>query len=307
MEDPRGGTVDIDEYRRIRYEHLTDDVVTVVMDRPEMRNAQDGRMLAELDDAFRRADRDEDVNCIVLAGDGPDFSSGHDLSADWDDELSAAFAERRAENIEEQMRQEREFYFDHALGLRDVSTPTIASVHGNCVLGGLMLANVCDLVVASEDAQFVNPSLRHGGTGAEVLWLPWLIGVRKTKELLWTGDPLSAPAAKDLGLVNRVVPDADLEEETLFLARRVALMPRISLEVTKESLNNVLAEMGQTEALKYHFALHQVVHYSEEVKNWHEEAENRRDEGGFAAWLAFRDGPFEELAAEFDREDPRIT
>lgn len=306
MEDPRGGIVNIDEYRRIRYEHPTEDVVAVVMDRPEMRNAQDARMLAELDHAFRRADRDKEVGCIVLEGDGPDFSSGHDLSMDWDDELSAAYAERRAENIGEQMRQEREFYFDHARRLRDVSTPTIASVHGNCVLGGLMLANVCDLVVASEDARFVNPSLRHGGTGAEVLWLPWLIGVRKTKELLWTGDPLYAPEAKDLGLVNRVAPDDEREAETLYLARRVALMPRISLEVTKESLNNVLAEMGQTEALKYHFALHQVVHYSEEVQDWHEEAENRQEEGGFGAWLKFRDGPFEELAAEFDRDDPRI-
>lgn len=306
MEDPRGGEIEIDEYERIRYEEVGEGVARIVMARPEMRNAQDGRMLAELDDAFQRADRDESVDCAVLAGDGPDFSSGHDLDPDPDDELSAAFSEQRAESIEDQLRAEREFYFDHAMRIRDLSTPTVASIHGNCVLGGLMLANVCDLIVASDDAKFVNPSLRHVGTGAEVVTLPWIVGVRKTKELLWTGDPLYAEDAKELGLVNRVVPRDDLVEETMYLARRIALMPTVALEVTKESMNNVYDEMGQREALKYHFALHQLVHYSSKSEEWNAEANHRRDEGGFGAWLEFRDGPFEELDEEYGKSDPRV-
>lgn len=307
MDHPDGGEISVEEYRHVRYEEPADGVARVVMDRPEKRNAQDTRMLVELDDAFDRADQDDTVDCVIFAGAGDDFSSGHDLSDNWDDPLNEAFWDHHAESIEEQMRVEREFFFNHAMNLRDLTTPTIASVQGNCVLAGIMLADVCDLIVASEDAQFVNPSLRHVGTGAEVLTLPWSIGVRKTKELLWTGDPLHARSAKRLGLVNRVVPRDDLAEETLYLARRVALMPSVSLEITKEALNHVLDEMGQRSALKYHFALHQLVHHSQEGTEWHDTAAEHQEDGGFGAWLEFRDGPFDELAAEYHRENPRIT
>lgn len=306
MEHPDGGTVEVEEYTRIEYEEPANGVVRISMARPEMRNAQDTRMLAELAAAFEVADRDDDIDCIVLAGVGGDFSSGHDLSDGWDDRLNEAFWEKHDESIEEQMRVEREFFFDHAFAIRDLDTPTIASVQGNCVLAGIMLADVCDLVVASKDAKFVNPSLRHVGTGAEVLTLPWSIGVRKTKELLWTGDPLYAEDAKDLGLVNRVVPREELEAETSYLARRVALNPSVSLQVTKETLNYALDQMGQYDAMKYHFALHQLVHESKEGEAWHAEADQRQAEGGFSAWLEYRDGPFHDLADEYGKEDPHV-
>jgi enoyl-CoA hydratase len=152
MEHPDGGEVSVDEYTRIDVDRPADGVAWVGMDRPEMRNAQDTRMLAELDDAFERADRDPDVDCIVFAGAGNDFSSGHDLSDEPDDPLNEAFWEQHAEGIEDQMRVEREFFFDHAMRLRDLDTPTVASVQGNCVLAGIMLADVCDLIVAGEIA-----------------------------------------------------------------------------------------------------------------------------------------------------------
>lgn len=307
LEHPDGGTVEVEEYTRIEYEEPADGVVRVSMARPEMRNAQDTRMLAELDAAFEVADRDDDIDCIVLAGVGGDFSSGHDLSDEWDDRLNEAFWEKHGQSIEEQMRVEREFFFDHTFKIRDLDTPTIASVQGNCVLAGIMLADVCDLVVASDDAKFVNPSLRHVGTGAEVLTLPWSIGVRKTKELLWTGDPLYAEDAKELGLVNRVVPREDLEAETNYLARRVALNPSVSLQVTKETLNYALDQMGQYDAMKYHFALHQLVHESKEGEEWHAEADQRQAEEGFGAWLEYRDGPFRDLAEEYGKEDPHVS
>lgn len=307
MEHPDGGDIDVEEYRAVEYERPAEGVARVVMNRPEIRNAQDTRMLVELDDAFERADRNTDVDCIIFAGAGSDFSSGHDLSDEWDDPLNEAFWAHHADGIEDQFRVEQEFFFDHALKIRNLDTPTVASVQGNCVLAGIMLADVCDLIVASEDARFVNPSLRHVGTGAEVVTLPWTIGVRKTKELLWTGDPLYAEDAKRLGLVNRVVPRGDLADETLYLARRIALMPSVSLQMTKEALNTVLDEMGQYEALKYHFALHQLVHRSREGTEWHEEASERQADAGFGAWLEFRDGPFDELAAEYGKDNPRIT
>ena len=307
MEHPEGGTeVTIEEYRRITYDEPADGVAWIEMDRPEKRNAQDARMLAELDDAFAAADRDPDVDCIVLGGTGRDFSSGHDLATDSDERMSEVFWEKHDESIEEQMRVEREYFFEHAMRIRDLDTPTIASVQGNCVLAGIMLVDVCDLVVAAEDAAFVNPSLRHVGTGAEVLTLPWSIGVRKTKELLWTGDPLYAEDAKELGLVNRVVPEDELETETMYLARRVALNPSVSLSITKKQLNYALDQMGQMDAQEFHFAMHQIVHETEESRAWNDEAEKRQEEGGFSAWLEYRDGPFRELAEEYDKDDPRV-
>jgi enoyl-CoA hydratase len=306
MRAPNGEEIVIDEYRRISRERPAEHVERIVMDRPEMRNAQDPRMLAELDDAFEDADHDDEVRCIILAGRGPDFSSGHDLSDDMADELGQAWKDQHSASIGEQMEAEREFFYDHAMRLRDLDTPTIASVQGNCVLAGLMLADVCDLIVAGEDAKFVNPSLRHAGTAAEVLTLPWSIGVRKTKELLWTGDPLYAEEAKELGLVNRVVPTDELREETLYLARRISLMPPETLQMTKTSLNNILDQMGQEDALEYHFLLHQISHRTKGKQEWEEAAAERREEGGFGAWLEFRDGPFRELAAEYDKDDPHV-
>jgi enoyl-CoA hydratase len=306
MEHPDGGEIEIEEYTLIKYDEPADGVGRVTLDREEMRNAQNARMLAEIEDAFRMADRDPDINCIILAGSGPDFSSGHDLSHDSEDRLNTAFWEKHNESIEEQLRVEREFYFDHAMTIRDLDTPTIASVQGNVVVAGILIADVCDLIVASDDAKFVNPSLRHVGTGAEVLTLPWSIGIRKTKELLWTGDPLYAEDAKDLGLVNRVVPREDLEDETLYLAQRVALMPSISLKITKKQLNYALDQMGQTDAQEYLFAMHQLIHQAEEWDEWREEAPERQGTDGFGEWLEYRDGPFEELAKEYGKDDPHV-
>ena len=306
MQHPDDGTVTVEEYTHVEYDEPAAGVARVTMDRPEMRNAQDPRMLTEMDDAFQQADRDDEIDCIVLSGAGPDFSSGHDLSHESDDRLNEAFWEAHDESIEEQWRVEAEFYFEHALRIRDLDTPTVASVQGNCVLAGIMIADVCDLIVASEDAKFVNPSLRHVGTGAEVMTLPWAIGVRKTKELLWTGDPLYAEDAKELGLVNRVVPADELEDETLYLARRVALNPTVALEITKKQLNYALDQMGQADSLEYHFATHQIVHRTKESEEWNEEAAKRREEGGFGAWLEYRDGPFRDLAEEYGKEDPHV-
>ena len=306
MEHPDGGEITVEEYRRIEYDEPADGVGRVTMDRPGMANAQDPRMLAEMLDAFESADRDDEVDCIVLAGAGEHFSSGHDLADDQEDRISEAFWERHEESIEDQMRVEAEYFYEHAMRIRDLDTPTVASVQGNAVLAGIMIADVCDLIVASEDARFVNPSLRHVGTGAEVMTLPWSIGVRKTKELLWTGDPLHAEDAKELGLVNRVVPTDELESETLYLAERIALNPTLSLEITKKQLNFALDQMGQSDSQEYHFAMHQIVHESKEDEEWSAEAEKRREEGGFAVWLEYRDGPFREQAEKYGKDDPRV-
>jgi enoyl-CoA hydratase len=160
-----------------------------------------------------------------------------------------------------------------------------------------MTALMCDLVVAEENTNLWNPSLRHAGTGGEIMVLPWEIGVRRTKEYLWTGDPIDVHEAQRLGMINRVVKDGTLEAECQRLADRIALMPPRVVWMTKRSLNKLQEIQGQLLAYEHHFLMHQLGHASDEAADWNARAAERRNEGGFKAWLEFRDGPFRDQAA----------
>src|SRR5579863_6556552 len=122
-------------------------------------------------------------------------------------------------------------YYDRCKRIHDFRKPTIAAVQGSCVAAGLMLACMCDLIVAADTATFQNPVLRMTGAGVELLVEPWELGIRKAKEFLWTGDKLDAQEAWRLGLVNRVVPAAELLERTRELAATVALVPPATAQV----------------------------------------------------------------------------
>jgi enoyl-CoA hydratase len=241
-------------YETIRYE-VDGPVLTVTMDRPDQANAQNTKLLDELHDALQRADRDDDVRVLVLAGAGKHWSSGHDLK-----ELvgpdADAWAKMRT-NLEGKLRHERVMYYDRCLELHDFRKPTIAAVQGKCVAAGLMLACMCDLIVAADDAVFQNPVLRMTGAGVELLVEPWELGIRKAKEFLWTGMELDAQEAWRLGMVNKVVARDDLAAQAHQLAERIALVPPQTAQIVKDSLNHTMDEMGQRESWKYHFMVHQ--------------------------------------------------
>ena len=167
---------------------------------------------------------------------------------------------RSARRPKGKFEHERKLYFDRCLAIRDLDTPTIAMVQGHCVAAGLMLAAMCDLIVAAEDATFQNPVLRMTGAGVEVLVEPGELGYRKAKEFLWTGDAIDAQEAWRLGLVNRVVPAARLESETLALAERIAQMPPVTVQNVKRSINHAQDLTGWRHALEYHFMVHQFQH-----------------------------------------------
>ncbi len=233
-------------------------VATVTMNRPEVRNAQNAQLIDELDDALGSADADDSVNVIVLAGAGKSFSTGHDLKylvSDSPDE----WARMRA-TPEGRLAHEQTMYFERCLAIQNLKKPTIAAVQGHCVAAGLMLACMCDLIVAADDAVFANPVLRMTGAGVELLVEPWELGIRKAKEFLFTGDDLDAATAAELGLVNRVVPAADLAGETGALAQRIAAMPSATVQLVKKSLNKTWELMGRRDALDYHFMVHQFAH-----------------------------------------------
>ena len=234
-------------------------VELVTMNRPEVRNAQNTALITELDDAMRAADDDSDVNVIVLAGAGKDFSAGHDLKTYVGEAPADEWHEKR-KTPEGKFEHERKLYFEKCLAIRDLAKPTIAMVQGHCVAAGLMLAAMCDLIVAAEDAVFQNPVLRMTGAGVEILSEPFDLGPRKAKEFLWTGDEIDAREAWRLGLVNRVVPTERLEEETFALAERIARLPSVTVQNVKRSINHAQDLAGFRSALEYHFMVHQFQH-----------------------------------------------
>ncbi len=234
-------------------------VATVTMNRPEVANAQDTALIDGLDRAFDQAGDDDDVRVVVLCGAGKHFSAGHDLKALVGGENPDRWVAMR-ETPEGKLRHEKVMYFDRCRRIRDFAKPTIAAVQGSCVAGGLMLACMCDLIVAADDARFSNPVLRMTGAGVELLVEPWELGIRKAKEFLWTGETLDAQEAWRLGLANRVVPRDELMDRTYELARTVALVPPVTAQVVKDTINHTADLMGQADSWKYHFMAHHWMH-----------------------------------------------
>mgnify|MGYP003585216635 FL=1 len=227
----------------------------ILLAREAQRNAQSQQMLDELMAAFDEARVDDSVNVVVLGGKGAHFSAGHDLKQ--------AQAERANFTVEERWAYEELRYFDYSMKIWDFPKPTIAQVQGACVAGGFMIANMCDLVVASESAYFSDP-VGHtlGAAATEVLIHPWVMGARKAKEMLFTGAKISAQEAKDIGMVNRVVTDAELSDATLALAQQIAKAPPFGLHLIKRSINRSLDAQGLRTALAAHFDTHQLSHLS---------------------------------------------
>ena len=250
------------DLRTIRYEVLDGGIARVTMNRPEARNAQNRRMTYELDAAFTEAAFDDDVKVIILAGEGPHFSAGHDLRDTEDYDLrpigiSGGFAKGGAEG---HMAFEEEIYFNMCRRWQQLPKPTIAQVHGKTIAGGLMLMWVCDLIVASDDATFSDPVVAFGVNGHEYFVHAWELGARKAKELLFTGASVTAEEARQLGMVNHVVARDELESFTLALAERIASRPSMGLKLAKVSVNQSLDLQGQRAAVEAAFSLHQLGH-----------------------------------------------
>jgi len=234
-------------------------VATITMNRPEVANAQSSELIDELDAAFDQADADDDVRVVVLAARGKHFSSGHDLKTMLGQAEADQWSAMR-ETPEGKFRHEEVMYYGRCRKIHDFRKPTIAAVQGSCVAAGLMLACMCDLIVAADNAIFQNPVLRMTGAGVELLVEPWELGVRKAKEFLWTGEKIDAQEAWRLGLVNRVVPTEELPARVKELAERIALVPATTAQVTKRSINYTANLMGQSASWEYHFMAHHWMH-----------------------------------------------
>ena len=246
---------------------VRDRVAVITLNRPEYANAQNSAMTYALDAAFGRAVNDDRVAVLVLAGAGKHFCGGHDIGtpgrdADqsfdrqavlWWDHVGKAGADAR-------YAREMEVYLGMCRRWREMPKPVIAMVHGACIAGGLMLAWVCDLIVAADDAFFADPVVRMGVPGVEYFAHPWMLGPRLAKEVLFTGGRFGAERAYQAGMVSRVVPRASLEAETLGLAEQVAEMPAFGLALAKRAVNQCEDLMGMRPGMDAVFGLHHLAH-----------------------------------------------
>ena len=259
------------DYTFLLYEQLDDgQIVRLTLNRPEARNAQNRGMLVELNDAFLRAEADDDVRVIILAGAGPMFSSGHDLGSKVSMEEfmpgpnqhpSRTINGGTRKGAESLMLQEWHYYFDNTRRWRNLRKITIGQAHGDVYAAALMLLWACDLIVCDDNTRFTDVvGTRLGMCGVEYFAHPWEFGPRKAKELLLTGDSLGADEAHALGMVSKVFPPDALADRTVEFARRIAALPTVSALLIKEAVNQTVDNMGFYNALNACFTLHELNH-----------------------------------------------
>lgn len=254
-------------YTQVIYETPAPKVARIVLNRPEKRNAQGLVMTYELDAAIRHACHDDDISVIILAAAGDHFNAGHDLSMTeraqpTPEESIGLWGQYEVGNgWEGAYSREKELYLDVTERWRNAPKPIIAEVQGSVIAGGNMLVWMCDIIICSDDAKFRDNTVGEMGVpGVEYFAHPFELGVRKAKEWLFTAGWISAQDAEKRGMVNHVVPRADLSAFTLDLAKEITKTDRFTLKLAKESINNAEDAMGRRQAMNYSFALHQVGH-----------------------------------------------
>lgn len=254
---------------------VEDAVAWVMLNRPEYSNAQNYRLLAQLDAAFKRAVEDDAVKVIVLGGEGKHFSAGHDIGTPekdthmprervhlWPDHLTKGGAER-------QYVLEQDAYLGLCRRWQDIPKPTIAMVQGACIAGGLMLAWVCDLIIASEDAFFQDPTVRMAQPGVEYFAHAFELPPRVAKELLYLGRRMPAQRAYQFGMVNDIFSRETLREEVAKIAAEIAERDRFGLTLTKQAVNFAEDLRGKRQAMDGVFHMHHLAHAHNQLMTGH--------------------------------------
>jgi enoyl-CoA hydratase len=228
--------MDYSQYERLRMDRRGR-ILTVTLNRPETRNAVDGRMHEELATIFYDVQLDEQADVIVLTGAGSAFSAGGDLN--W---LAAL---RQAGSLGHPAAVDAKKI---VFGLLDLEKPIIARIPGPCLGLGTTIALLCDVIYAAESARIGDPHVRVGlvaGDGGAVIW-PQLVGYARAKEYLLTGDLLSAQEAERIGLINHAVPDGELDRHVYELAERLAAGATKAIRWTKTAVNIGLKQLAHS-------------------------------------------------------------
>jgi enoyl-CoA hydratase len=257
--------------------------VRLVLNRPAKLNALSTELRDALGEAIADAAADDQVRVIAIAGAGRAFCSGYDLS-----EAAPPTAWQWRDVLERDVRA--------TLAIWSCPKPVIAQVHGYALAGGLELAMACDLIVAAEGAQLGEPEIRFGSAPVTLL-MPFVIGQKKTRELLLTGDLIDAAEAERIGLINRVVPADRLAAEVDALADRLARVPPDVMTPTKLMLNRAMDAAGFAAAVEMGLDVQAFVNMSETARAFDSIVRS----AGLKAALAWRDERYDERLAESGR------
>lgn len=248
-----------------------DGIARITLNRPQFHNVQNSQMTYALDDAFKRAVDDDEVKVIILKSDAKHFTAGHDIGSPGRD-FHSSFDRRlmwydhaNKGGAEKAYIREQEVYLGMCKRWRALPKPTIAQVHGACIAGGLMLAWVCDLIIASDDAFFQDPVLQMGFPGVEYFAHAHELNPRIAKEFLFLGERMSAERAYQMGMVNRVVPRAELEAEVARVAARIAEQPRLALQLAKQAVNHMETLAGKEAGIDASFGYHHFAHANNQL------------------------------------------
>ena len=259
--------------------------VRLTLNRPDKLNAISAELRNALSEAIEAAGTDPSVRVVVIRGAGRAFCSGYDLSEAAPPD-AWSWREVLAEDVEA------------TLAIWRCPKPVIAQVHGYALAGGLEVAMACDLIVAAEDAQLGEPEIRFGSAPVTLL-MPYLIGQKKTRELLFTGDLVDGREAARIGLVNRAVPADRLDAEVDALADKLARVPEDVMAPTKLMLNRAMEASGFLAAVGSGLDLQSFVNMSETARSFDEIV--RRD--GLKAALRWRDERYDERLATLGRTE----
>jgi enoyl-CoA hydratase/carnithine racemase len=254
----------------------------LTMNRPKALNALDSHLIAALSEALDAAAEDPAVRVLIVKGAGRAFCAGYDLNED------AGAGTKDSVGWHEELKHSAE----EMLKFFNFPKPIIAQVHSYCLAGGCDLMMICDLTVCSEDARFGEPEIRFG-SGVVTMVMPWVLGARKAKELLFTGeDRIDAAEALRIGLVNKVVPAEELEGATLALADEIAKNDPFAVSMQKKAINKMWEVAGFREAIDANVVIDTMI----EVADLPEREEFRTItlEQGLKKAIEWRDARFRE-------------
>jgi enoyl-CoA hydratase len=274
-------------------------VARITLNRPEVLNALSSRLIGELEDALRLLETDDSARVIILRGAGRAFSAGWDFGGG-NLHTNPHYADASYTTEDDEGRPQ---VFNFGLALRvgaevqlklwDVGKVTIVQAHGYCVAGGMELAMMADLITASDTCQFGHPGHRGLGVARNGMILPLVVGMRKAKELFYTGDAISGSEAERIGLINYAWPEAELDERTIQFADRIANSSGDYLGVLKTAANTFYENMGLRQSVSATTHLDATSQYTESGYEWHE----KLSELGFKGAVAWRDGRYGDYGA----------
>jgi len=278
-------------YEQILYEKQPP-IAYVTLNRPETINALSADLQLEVRDALEDAGwNDPAIRVIVLKGAGRAFSAGFDISGGGEGSDAVQVRDRFLEGKGFSASAWWDVFWDNP-------RPIIAQIHGFCIAGGLATATFCDLRICSEDALFGAPEIRTGGPYIPAVW-PWVIGMTKARELLYTGNLIDAAEAKRLDLVNEVVPAAELDEAVRRRALTIAKLPAPTVSYNKKLINMSYELMGVRQVIERSMELEATTLASPESSEEIREFNRLRRESGLNAALRWNAERFSDEDAWF--------